>query len=263
MTEKTPEEMAQKEVNKRVGKALADLEIKVREYKAKIKKLEKKKQKVLDGEIVPPSRGSVLDDIDDDEDDSSSDSTKVTILLDESGSMNTNIGQTISGFNEYIDKLRKDKGKFLITLTKFNSNKTNVVYRNKNVKKVPKLSNESYRPNGVTPLYDAIGKTAIKKEKGNNLFIIITDGYENASKEYTLSDITTVIKDCEKLGWTFIYLGADQDAWANAKGYGLSKGNVMSFSSMQMGRTMSNLAGSTISYSASKKPTKKFFKDHY
>jgi len=263
MTEKTPEEMAQKEVNKRVGRALADLEIKVREYKAKIKKLEKKKQKILDGEIVPPARGSVLDDLDDDEDDdSSSNSTKVTILLDESGSMNSCMTQTISGFNEYIDKLKSDKGKFLITLTKFNSNGVNIVYRNKNVKSVPKLSNDNYRPNGMTPLYDAIGKT-VKKEKNNNLFIIITDGAENTSKEYKLSDITEIIKDCEKLGWTFIYLGADQDAWANAKSYGLSRGNVMSFSSRQMGRTMKGLAGSTISYSACSKPTKKFFKDHY
>lgn len=175
--------------------------------------------------------------------------------------MRTNIGQTIGGFNEYIDKLRKDKGRFLITLTKFSSNNTNVIYRNKNVKNVPKLSNETYIPNGMTPLYDAIGKT-VKKEKGNNLFIIITDGHENASREYKLSDITKIIKDCEKLGWTFIYLGADQDAWANAKGYGLSRGNVMSFNSMQMSRTMGNLAGSTISYSASRKPTKKFFREH-
>ncbi|GAH73485.1 unnamed protein product, partial [marine sediment metagenome] len=95
--------------------------------------------------------------------------------------------------------------------------------------------------------------------KGNNLFIIMTDGHENASKEYNLDSATKLIKSSEKSGWSFIYLGADQDAWANARGLGLARGNVMSFSSLKMGRTMNQLAGSTISYASSKGSTKKFF----
>ncbi|GAH66370.1 unnamed protein product, partial [marine sediment metagenome] len=72
MVEKTPEELAQKEVNKRIAKALADIEIEKRLLRAKIKKLDKKAKKVLDGDIVPEKDGTLLDDDDEDNDSSSS-----------------------------------------------------------------------------------------------------------------------------------------------------------------------------------------------
>lgn len=266
MVEKTPEQLAQKEVNKRVAKALADIEIERRRLRARVKKLDKKEKKVLDGEIVPEKDGSLLDDDDEDNDSSSSKSTKVIFLLDESGSMQGCLDQTISGFNEYIQTLKKDtKNQYAVTLTKFGGREVNIVYTNKLIKHVPKLSNDNYMPNGLTPLYDAIGKTISKHKinKGNNLFIIITDGQENDSIEYNLDSITKSIKKCESAGWSFVYLGADQDAWASARGLGLARGNVMSFDSRRMGMTMSSLAGSTINFASSKGSTKKFFKKWY
>jgi len=266
MAEKTPEQLAQKEVNKRVARALADIEIEKRRLAAKIKKLEKKAKKVLEGDIVPEKDGSILKDDDDDDEDndsSSSKTTKVIFLLDESGSMQGCLDQTISGFNEYIQTLKKDKkNQYAVTLTKFGGREVNIVYTNKNIRHVPQLSNDNYMPNGMTPLYDAIGKTINKHRinKGNNLFIIMTDGHENTSKEYNLDSATKLMKASEKLGWSFVYLGADQDAWASARGLGLARGNVMSFSSLKMNRTMGHLAGSTMQFAASKGSTKKFFK---
>jgi len=260
MSEKTPEEMAKKEVNKRVGKALSDIEIERRKLKAKIKKLDKKEKKILDGELVPGD-GSIIDDDDEDNDSSS---IKVNFLLDESGSMGSCLDQTISGFNEYISTLKKEKKRIKFTLTKFEGNNINIMWNNIDISKVPKLNTENYVPAGMTPLYDAIGRTVNKDKKdGKTLFVIMTDGYENASHEFTSDMVTELIKGQEKIGWTFVYLGADQDAWANSQKLGLSKGNTLAYCSMNTKKTYGMLANSTIGYAANKKiKTNTFFKDN-
>lgn len=257
MTTKTPKELAEKEVNKRVAKTLADIEIERRQLKAKLKKLDKKEKKVLDGELVPDSNGK----IEDDDEDNDSSSLKVNFLLDESGSMLSCIDQTISGFNEYITTLKKEKKKIKFTLTKFEGRNINVMHNNLDINKVPKLTNKTYIPGGMTPLYDAIGQT-IKKDKtgGKTLFVIMTDGEENASQEYTLDNVTKLITNQEKTGWTFVYLGADQDAWANARVMGLSRGNTLSYNSMNTKKTYGKLACSTVGFcSSSNLKTDNFF----
>jgi|GEM_PF-1496842 len=253
--EKTPEQLAKKEVNKRVAKVLADIEIKRRKYKAKIKKLDKLEKKILDGDVVPDdiSVDKITDD-DDDDDLSSSSSKHLVMLLDESGSMYSNKPDTINAINTYLKKLKTDKQiNYHLTLTKFGSNNVETPIRNKPIKLVS-FTDEDYHPMGGTPLYDAIGRTIGQlTNKKNVLFAIITDGCENMSQEYNLDSIKGLMRDKEKHGWTFIYLGADQDAWSRAKAFDMPKGNVIGYASANVNRTMGHLAMSTKQYSHAEK----------
>jgi len=101
------------------------------------------------------------------------------------------------------------------------------------------------------------------------LFVIITDGGENASTEFNLSAIRSLIKSKEDDGWTFIYLGANQNAWQVGQTFGLAQGQTMTYSTKNMSDTMSTLASATASYRSLRASgevaygsvTKRFFND--
>lgn len=187
-------------------------------------------------------------------------STIVSYILDETVSMLNCKTATISGYNEYVGTLKnqakKDKSNILFTLTKFNSNRVEIIHDAIEISKVPDLNAKSYIPDALTPLYDAIGQTVSsidaaiknKKEKPSVLIVIMTDGQENASKEYTLDKIRALIKDHEKLGWTFVYMGANQDAWAVGATFGMDKGNTLSYTPQTTGQTFATAATATRSY---------------
>jgi len=190
--------------------------------------------------------------------------TIVNFILDETGSMTSCRSQTISGFNEYIKTLQKKAGNVLMSLTKFNSEKVKVVYASTPIKKVPKLTEDTFRPAALTPLYDAIGqtiRTVEKAEKAKVLIVIMTDGYENASKEFTQKTIFDMIKKKQdEDDWTFVFLGADQDAWGAGEKLGLHRGNVMSFASSDMKKTMHKAGGQSVAFCMSaNNSTKDFF----
>ena len=144
----------------------------------------------------------------------------INFVLDETGSMESVRDATISGFNEYVETLKKRPEDLLFTFTKFNSGKIQVVHSAVPLSEVEPLNRNTYQPDNMTPLYDAIAHTIRATESAapigaNVLCVIQTDGQENASKEYTtLSHIRTLIERKQAEGWTFAYLGADQDAWA-------------------------------------------------
>jgi len=257
---KTPEELAEREVNKQTGRSIAKRLLEKRKLEAKIKKLDKEIDRIKKGEFVPDD--GTLSDKDDDEGDDPS-HLNVIFLLDESGSMSSCKSQTISGFNEYIQTLQKEKKKINVTLTKFNSYSVSIVYSNIPVSNVQLLTNETYRPDGNTPLYDAIGKTVNQdKENKKTLFIILTDGEENSSREYQKDDIVNLIKEQEKTGWSFVYLGANQNAWGHAQQFGLSHGNVLSYDSLHTKEMYSCLASQTVGFARnSSLTTKNFFDD--
>ena len=199
--------------------------------------------------------------------------TLIQFVLDETGSMNSCWDATINSFNEYIGSQRtvndgmvcrvgltkfSDIGRsFFYANTRDNDPKVSQSIRNvfvqKNIQDVPTLTRSNYTPNGGTNLYDAIGKTIVDldgavKENQNVLVVIITDGEENASREYTSSAIKTMIDDRQAKGWTFIYLGANQNAWQVGSKLGLSKGQTMSYSTTEMASTMSTLSMATTAY---------------
>jgi Mg-chelatase subunit ChlD len=186
------------------------------------------------------------------------------LVLDESGSMGVIKDKTISCVNEYINSLLPQGKMCHITLVKFRQDDISFICEDVPVKDVPKLDYNRYKPNGGTPLLDAVGKT-IKatqaqidkaKDKPDILFIVMTDGEENSSREYNQKQIIDMISEKEKVGWTFVYLGANQDSWASASGIGYaSRGNVLDFvaSDNGMEKVMSRTIGATAKYFSGRK----------
>lgn len=177
----------------------------------------------------------------------------VTLILDETGSMQSCKGAAIAGVNQYVATLRQEPAETRFTLTLFNSGKTEVRYRAVPVSAVQDLDVESYRPRDTTPLYDAIGHTlsAARQEApadAKKFCVILTDGLENASREYTRRQIFSLIKECEGQGWTFLYLGADHDVWAAGESLGIAGDNRVSFSKREIGKTFTQLAERTARY---------------
>lgn len=181
--------------------------------------------------------------------------TRVCFLLDATGSMTSAKSQVISGFNEYVQTLKAKTDNVVLTLVQFNSEiGVETVYADKPITDAPTLDENDYRPDGMTPLYDAIGSAiSLMGHTGERvLFVIQTDGEENVSKEYSLGAVRQLIKAREELGWTFVYMGADQDAWeVGGKSLGLSRGNTLSYGSAQIQDTFTNLASATVSYCSS------------
>jgi len=189
----------------------------------------------------------------------------ISFVLDETGSMQVVKGQTISGFNEYVRTLRSEKnaGDIRFTLTTFNRAMVRIVHDGVKLDKVKLLTEDNYNPANLTPLYDAIGRTIRAHEgkaKKAALIVIQTDGQENASKEFTREGIFSLIDEKKKAGWTFVFLGADQDAWATGQLLGLDKGNVKSYASADTKKAFRDVAHGTLSYSSNKgEQTSDFF----
>lgn len=182
--------------------------------------------------------------------------TLVSFVLDETGSMESVRDATISGFNEYVESLKKQPGKKLLTLTLFNSSRIQTVYSAKLIGEVPALNRDTYNPDATTPLYDAIAHTiseierevAKMKSKPSVLCVIMTDGLENASKEYDQQKIFQRIQAKEKEGWTFAYLGANQDAWAVSASIGVPKGNTLNYAADQPKQALGRASLATLDY---------------
>jgi uncharacterized protein YegL len=173
--------------------------------------------------------------------------TEIVVVLDKSGSMGSIRQDTIGGFNTMLaDQQKETSGKALLTLVTFNTYVQTVI-NGKDVNEVEPLTEKSYAPNGGTSLLDAIGKTIDSLEAryedaqpedvpAKVLFIIITDGEENASKEYNKSRIQKMIKhQTTRHGYDFIFLGANLDSVGEGAGLGVSSGQSRNFSASTRG----------------------------
>ncbi|MBK9292391.1 MAG: VWA domain-containing protein [Bacteroidetes bacterium] len=146
------------------------------------------------------------------------------IVLDESGSMQSIKEETISTFNELIDtilKAEKDNPgqQHYVSFVSFNSSRIHTHLDRMPTEKIRKLDHHSYQPDAMTPLYDALGQSLTKLEnaliKENDIAVlvsVITDGMENASKEFNRQSIAALIERLRQKGWTITYMGANQDA---------------------------------------------------
>ena len=181
--------------------------------------------------------------------------TLIYVVLDQSGSMMSCKSSVISGFNEYIQaqKRQPNSDKVCLSLMLFDSVKTDIRHNNIALKFVPNLNNETYIPGACTPLYDAIGR-AVKsidtKKKQSVFFVVITDGEENSSHEFTRQTIFDLITDRTKNGWTFVYLGANQDVWQVGGSLGFSGGNTMSYNTNNAQQVFIATACATTAYRA-------------
>ncbi len=172
--------------------------------------------------------------------------TYVFLVLDKSGSMESVKAETISHFNEQLQTVKSaesKKMKNIVSLTTFNEGVEEVFFK-KAAKDVSEISAESYTPNGMTAMYDAVGYVIDKAEKikdiGNDnvscLVVILSDGIENASKKFTSADIAERIQKLQETDrWTFTYIGANQDLSKISEQLNIPKGNTMSFESNSVG----------------------------
>jgi uncharacterized protein with von Willebrand factor type A (vWA) domain len=181
--------------------------------------------------------------------------TEILVITDRSGSMDTIASDVIGGFNAFIKAQREIEGQARVAYTQFDS-VYEVVYEGKPLADVPPLTAETFQPRGNTALLDAIGRTLneqgarIARDAWADLVIVvvITDGFENASKEYTLDRVRAMTAHAEKNGWKFIYLAANQDAFAAAKHLGMSGAVGQNFAQTSRGTcdayaTMSGTVG--------------------
>jgi hypothetical protein len=175
--------------------------------------------------------------------------TYINVILDKSGSMQSVLTDTIGGFNTWLENQKKAKGKQSLTL--FDTAVSTPVL-DQDIKFVAPLTDKTYSPGGMTALLDAIGKTIHKVEAKAKkvLIVIITDGQENSSREYTRAAIKELIKERELEGWTFAYLGASQAGFDEAGHLGISLRSHYTPSGIGTRSAFMNLSGSTMAYSA-------------
>ena len=160
--------------------------------------------------------------------------TELVFILDKSGSMSSIESDTIGGFNSMLKKQKETEGECLITTVLFD-NEIRLLHDRVNIKAVQPLTARDYCAGGSTALYDAMGEamhkianahqhTSEEYRPGKVLFVIITDGYENSSREYTGYKIKNILKHHkERDHWKFIYLGANVDAEVAAADIGIEK----------------------------------------
>ena len=179
---------------------------------------------------------------------------QVFFLLDMTGSMGVDKPATINAFNEYIGGLKANEGTagFKFSLAVFNSD----IGIGLNIEKgslvdVPELNDVNYAPAGTTPLYDAIGLSidSLEEVQGQVLFIILTDGEENASQQFDKEEILKRISNRTEQGWKFVFLGCDIDAMKQSEDLGIAPGNARSYSRAESQGVMCDVASATVEYS--------------
>ncbi|MBR3023177.1 MAG: VWA domain-containing protein [Oscillospiraceae bacterium] len=166
--------------------------------------------------------------------------TELVFILDESGSMSSLTADTVGGFNSLISKQKKEDGEALVS-TVFFSNSSKVVHDRVKLEDVPELTDREYVPSGSTALLDAVGdavhhirnihKYARKEDvPEKTLFVITTDGMENASRKYSHKDVKKLIEKMQKEnGWEFVFLGANIDAAETAGSIGIRAANAVNY----------------------------------
>lgn len=158
----------------------------------------------------------------------------IVFLIDRSGSMSGSEEDTIGGFNSFV-KREKDKGFNTKVTTVLFDDQYEVLYKRKDINEVKDLTDNEYWVRGMTALYDAIGKTInlLDREVDNKvLFVIMTDGMENDSREYSKEQITNLINNHK---WEFIFIGADIDSYAEARRIGIRKSRVANYEKSKRG----------------------------
>lgn len=151
------------------------------------------------------------------------------VILDESGSMNSIKGPTIRGFNEVVQTIKDVEEKFsdqkhFVSLVVFDSRAIRMIHWNTELAALQPLDDDTYQPNASTPLYDAMGagisrmiESLPKDATYNVLVTVITDGEENASRNYSGPKIKAMVEDLREKSWTFAYIGANHDVESFAR----------------------------------------------
>lgn len=161
----------------------------------------------------------------------------VHVILDRSGSMEQCRAATINAFNGYVKELAgQSTASTRLSLTIFDSDGIDLVIDTQRIRDVKPLTHDDFVPRALTPLYDAVGQTVLKIDKVTLLakervaVAILTDGLENASREFTAETVKAMLSQRQSQhNWLVQYLGANQDAWAAAAQIGIDQGTAACF----------------------------------
>lgn len=165
----------------------------------------------------------------------------VTVVLDRSGSMVSIASDIVGGLNTFLAEQRATPGEGRISLIQFDTGGYDVIVDGIDIHSVRDFEPAKYQPRGGTPLYDAVGRTidAIDKEiarradRGetheDQLVAIITDGLENSSRAYARAKVFAMLEDRSERGWTFVFIGANQDAYEEGGHIGVINPNIKGF----------------------------------
>ena len=173
---------------------------------------------------------------------------KVYILLDRSGSMASLWSEAIGSINGYVQQLKKtDSVHFAVF-----DNVSHDVIRDCKIKDWNNVTPEEVTPRGGTPLYDSVGTIMAEAEKNNSkktVLVVMTDGYENASKEHTRESIKAKVKQFEDKKWEVLFLGANFDSVETVSGsVGVSFDKTMNISTGSFRDAMTTLSSYTMTY---------------
>lgn len=176
--------------------------------------------------------------------------TELVFILDRSGSMSSMATEALNGFNSFLEEQKKLSGEANLTLVIFDHEYT-LIHNGRNIKEVEPLTTSVYSPRGTTALMDAVGRTMddvgrrLSATPEHNrpskvLVAILTDGLENASKDYRKDRIGEMISHQKtKYSWEFMFLAANQDAFAEGSKIGVNYGKTMNFDMSTIGLTKS------------------------
>lgn len=171
---------------------------------------------------------------------SDNDVTELVFILDRSGSMDPLAEDTIGGYNSLLKKQKELPGKAMVTTVLFDD-QYEVLHNGEDLNKVEPLTSATYYARGCTALLDAVGRTLMDvdaKYKGladfmkpsKTMVVIITDGMENSSREYTYEKVKKMISARREIGWEFVFLGANIDAEAVAENIGIDRNRAARYS---------------------------------
>ena len=168
------------------------------------------------------------------------DLTEIVFILDRSGSMAGLEDDTVGGFNAFVEKQKKTEGEAVLSAVLF-SNDSEVIYDRVDIQKIEPMTDAQYRVGGCTALLDAIGgavhhiknmhKYAREEDRpAKTVFVITTDGMENASRTYSYEEVQRMVKhEQERHGWEFLFLGANMDAIAAARSFGIREDRAVRY----------------------------------
>jgi Mg-chelatase subunit ChlD len=188
--------------------------------------------------------------------------TEIISIIDRSGSMASIVRDAIGGFNTFLADQKTVPGEARMTLALFDD-KYEVLYAGKALADAEPLTDKTFVPRGGTALLDAIGRTLndqgarIKAEGWADKVIvcILTDGGENQSREFRQDQIKTMVQHAEGHGWSFVFLAANQDAFAVGAGYGFSGATTMGFAASGAGTQTAYASMSNMTRSLRSAPT--------
>lgn len=175
--------------------------------------------------------------------------TEIVFILDRSGSMAGLERDTVGGFNAMIEKQRQEPGEAIVSTVLFD-NESVVIHDRVPLDKVPALTEKEYYVRGCTALLDAVGgaihhignvhKYAREEDRPEKtLFVITTDGMENASRRYTYEKLKAMIeRQKEKYGWEFLFLGANIDAAREAARFGINADRAANYNADSVGTSV-------------------------